>query len=204
MDMQTPGASVRPIVSMGWEHRTNETFYEDVRVPANQLIGEQNRGWYVGVTLLDFERSSISGAVAIRRAFERMLADAQTAEGRAKMQGGGLQRERLALAEHYVETEVMFNLSFRIASMQSRGLIPNYETSMGKMFFTELNQRLSHTGIKVYRLYSNIWDPHDPQAALHATFTQENVHSVVNTIAGGSSEVQRNIIATRELGLPRG
>ena len=64
MDMKTPGISVRPIITMGWEHATNETFYEDVRIPAENIIGEPNRGWYVGTTLLDFERSNIAGAVS--------------------------------------------------------------------------------------------------------------------------------------------
>ena len=204
VDMTSPGISVRPIVSMGWEHATNETFYEDVRVPADQLIGEENRGWYVGVTLLDFERSNISGAVSIRKSLDRLIETVRSPEGRTMMEGGGLQRQRRAIAEHYVESEVMFNYSFRIISMQARGIIPNYEASTSKMFATELQQRVSRTGIKTYGLYSNIWDPDSPLAPQKSFFTQSNVHSVVMTIAGGSSEIQRNIIATRGLGLPRG
>ena len=98
----------------------------------------------------------------------------------------------------------MFNYSFRIISMQARGIIPNYEASTSKMFATELLQRLSRTGIKLYGLYSNVWDPESDHSPQNSVFTQTNVHSVVRTIAGGSSEIQRNIIATRGLGLPRG
>ncbi len=204
MDMKTPGIQVRPIISMGWEHATNETFYEDVRVPASNLIGEQNRGWYVGVTLLDFERSNIAGAVSIRKSLDQLIENTKTAEAQTQLAGGGLQRQRLNIAEHYVESEVMMNFSFRIISMQSRGIIPNYEASTSKMFNSELVQRVSRTGIKTYGLYSNIWDPDEVLAPQKSTFTQSNVHSVVGTIAGGSSEIQRNIIATRGLGLPRG
>ena len=204
MDMETPGVSVRPIVSMGWEHATNETFYEDVRVPANNLIGEENRGWYVGVTLLDFERSFVDGAIAIRKQLDRLREHVRTEEGRSRIEHGGLRRQRADIAQHYIDTEVMFNFSFRVVSLQARGLIPNYEASTTKMFNTELLQRVSRTGIKTYGLYSNVWDPDSPYAPQYGEFTQSNVHSVVETIAGGSSEIQRNIIATRGLQLPRG
>ncbi|MDA1061978.1 MAG: acyl-CoA dehydrogenase family protein [Chloroflexi bacterium] len=204
MSMDTPGISVRPIVSMGFRHATNETFYEDVRVPANQMIGEENRGWYVGMTLLDYERSGIGGAIGNRQFIERLIEYADTPAGRAMREHGGLARERADLAEHYIASEVMFNFSMRVASMQAAGMLPNYEASMGKMFFTELKQRIARTGIKVFGLYSNLWDGDDAHAPAGAEATQVYVHSVVQTIAGGSSEIQRNIIATRGLGLPRG
>ena len=98
----------------------------------------------------------------------------------------------------------MFQFSFRVVTMQANGIIPNYEASTTKMFNTELLQRVSRTGIKTYGLYSNIWNPDEPYAPQFSEFTQTNVHSVVMTIAGGSSEIQRNIIATRGLALPRG
>ena len=204
MDMTTPGINVRPIISMGWEHATNETFYEDVRVPASNLIGEENRGWYVGVTLLDYERSFVDGAIAIRKQLDRLRENVQSERGQSMLEHGGLERQRLDIAQHYIDTEVMFNFSFRVISLQSRGLIPNYEASTTKMFNTELMQRVSRTGIKTYGLYSNVWDPDSPHSPQYSEFTQTNVHSVVMTIAGGSSEIQRNIIATRGLQLPRG
>ena len=204
MSMDTPGISVRPIISMGFKHATNETFYEDVRVPADQMIGEENRGWYVGMTLLDYERSGIGGAIGNRQYLDRILEWVDGDAGRAQVQHGGVALQRSALAEHYVASEVMFNFSFRVASMQAAGLLPNYEASTGKMFFTELTQRIARTGTKLFGLYSNIWDGDESYAAANAESTQMYVHSVVRTIAGGSSEIQRNIIATRGLGLPRG
>ena len=97
-----------------------------------------------------------------------------------------------------------YNLSLRIASMQARGLVPNYEASMGKMFGSELAQRIARTGTKVFGLYGKLWSGAEPLAPLRARHTQTYVSSVVGTIAGGSNEIQRNIIATRGLGLPRG
>ena len=84
MDKSTPGLSVRPLINMGWQHGFNETFFEDVRVPARNLIGEENRGWYVGMTLLDFERSGISGAVEYRRNIADIREYVNTAEGKVQ------------------------------------------------------------------------------------------------------------------------
>ncbi|MDO9443684.1 MAG: acyl-CoA dehydrogenase family protein, partial [Dehalococcoidia bacterium] len=94
--------------------------------------------------------------------------------------------------------------SFRIISMQARGLIPNYEASTSKLYNSELVQRLANTGVKAFGLYGNVWDKKSKYAAVDASFTQRYVLSVSATIAAGTSEIQRNIIATRGLGLPRG
>ena len=203
MDMQTPGISVRPLISGGWQHFSNETFYEDVRVPVSQVVGEIDRGWYVGMTLLDYERSNISGAVASRRELDDAIAYLKD-EGAAKSRVDALPSVRAEIADRYVETEVGFNFSFRIISMQAAGVIPNYEASTSKMFASELNQRIARTGIKMFGLYSNMWDPDSEHTPNGARFTQDYFHLIPSTIAGGSSEIQRNIIATRGLGLPRG
>ncbi|MEZ4552559.1 MAG: acyl-CoA dehydrogenase family protein [Dehalococcoidia bacterium] len=199
VDMTTPGIGVRPIISMGWHHATNETFYEDVRVPVDQVVGEINRGWYVGMTLLDFERSNIAGATQQKRLIDELVDHVQSGNTPNRLEL--LRRE---VADRATEVEVNNNLSMRIASMQSRGLIPNYEASMGKAYSTELSQRISRTGTKVFGLYGNLWAANEPYAPLHAKHTQQYVSTVVITIAGGSNEIQRNIIATRGLGLPRG
>jgi hypothetical protein len=86
--------------------------------------------------------------------------------------------------------------------MQDRGLIPNYEASTSKLFNSELVQRMANTGVKVFGMHSNIWER--DRAPMRAQFTRSYVGSVSATIAAGTSEVQRNIIATRGLGLPRG
>ena len=204
MDMATPGINVRPLISGGWMHFSNETFYEDVRVPASQVVGEVNRGWYVGMTLLDFERSNISGAVTSRRELDFMLDYAHSDEGSARSRISEIASVRADVADRFIESEVGFNYSFRIISMQNAGIIPNYEASTSKMFLSELSQRIARTGIKVFGLYSNVWDPESEFAPNGSRSTQNYFHLIPSTIAGGSSEIQRNIIATRGLGLPRG
>ena len=202
MDERTPGIDVRRIDSMGWEHATNETFYEDVRVPADQLIGEENRGWYVAMTLLDFERSNIAGAELNRRRIHELVDYLSDGAGRPHRERARAHRD--AVADHYVASEVLFNFSLRIVSMQAAGTVPNYEASTSKIVDSQLRQQLSRTGTKIFGLYGGIWDEGDPLAPMGALFTQEYVHSVVYTIFGGTNEIQRNIIATRGLGLPRG
>ena len=84
MDKHTPGISIRPLIDMSGRHHFNETFFEDVRVPANNRVGEENRGWYVGMTLLDFERSGIGDAVGYRRTIDKLTAYIDTDEGTAR------------------------------------------------------------------------------------------------------------------------
>jgi alkylation response protein AidB-like acyl-CoA dehydrogenase len=196
--MEVPGITVRPIISGGWTHSTNETFYEDVHIPADQIVGEENRGWYVGMTLLDYERAGIAGASQQRTTMAEMA---------EAVKDDPLARKNLVrndVADRVIETEVGYNLSLRIASMQARGLIPNYEASMGKMFSSELSQRIARTGTKIFGLYGNVWSLNDEHTKLRARHTHAYFRTIPSTIAGGSSEIQRNIIATRGLGLPRG
>jgi alkylation response protein AidB-like acyl-CoA dehydrogenase len=204
MDIHTPGLNVRPLINMAWEHGFNETFFEDVRVPAKNLVGDENRGWYVGASLLDFERSNIAGAIENRRTLTDLISYVTSEDGRGRSRLSESDSLRHEVAEAYVQTEVLFNFSFRIISMQNRGLIPNYEASTSKLFNSELVQRSARLGTKVFGLYGNLWDRHDPRAPMGAQFTRRYVTSIPATIAAGSSEIQRNIIATRGLGLPRG
>ena len=198
-DIHAPGITVRPLVNMNDKHYFNETFFEDVRVPATNLVGEENRGWYVGMTLLDFERSNIGGAVGARRTLRALIAHATSGEAKALDQLGAPSR-RSALADRWIETEVMFQYSFRIVSMQQAGLIPNYEASTAKLFNSELVQRLALTGTRLFGLHANNGD----ESTAAGEFARAYLAAVPATVRGGTSEVQRNIIATRGLGLPRG
>ena len=199
-DIGTPGLTVRPLIDMAWGHHVNETFFEDVRVPAANVLGEVDRGWYVGMTLLDYERSGIAGAVSQRRDLAELVA---AARGDARSALGHSPALRRRLADRALAIEVCYQLSLRIASMQAAGLVPNYEASMGKMFSSEHGQELHRAGLRTFGLYAGLW-PGDPKAPLGGKHTHGYVRSIPSTIGGGSSEIQRNIIATRGLGLPRG
>jgi len=213
--MDTPGLSIRPLIDMGGHYHFNETFFEDVRVPAGNAVGEINRGWYVGATLLDFERSNITGAITSRKTIEKLVDYVHTDEGERRSRLSESDALRHQVAECFIETEVQFQFSFRIISMQAAGQIPNYEASTSKLFNSELSQKLARTGTQVFGQYAQFWghddddrntynDPPNEWAPLEGSFTQAYVRSVPATIAAGTSEIQRNIIATRGLGLPRG
>ena len=204
MDIRSPGVSVRPIIDAGWGHEINEDFFEDVRVPADQIVGEENRGWYVAMTLLDNERSNISRAVSLQRRLDRFLDYIRSDEGAARSRVPELDSLRQQIAGHYVEAGVMHNFSLRIITIQSQGQVPNHEASVAKLFGSEASQRVTNMGTKVFGLYANLWDEKDQRSPMEASFTQGYVAGIPGTIAGGSSEIQRNVIATRGLGLPRG
>ena len=197
LDMKTPGITVRPLVNMGNMHNFNEVFFEDVRVPAENIVGEVNRGWYVGATTLDFERSSIGSAVAHRQTLERYLD-----YWRAHQDGvSNPESVREALAERWIEAATAKMLSYRVIGMQAAGEIPNAEASIAKMFSTELSQRIAGTAIKMLGTAGQL--DGGANAPFEGRLGAGYVGSVSATIAGGTSEIQRNIIATRGLGLPR-
>ena len=199
-DIHSPGINVRPLIDAAWGHVINEVFFEDVRVPVANVLGEVDRGWYVGMTLLDYERSGIGGAVEQRLSIEELVEAASTDE-RSHLDRNPSVRERIA--ERAMATEISYNLSLRVASMQAAGLVPNYEASMSKMFASEQGQELHRVGVRLFGLHSQLW-PGDGREVLGGKHIHGYIRSIPSTIAGGSSEVQRNIIATRGLGLPRG
>ena len=202
-DIHAPGIDVRPLEDMGWQIDLTETFYEDVRVPASNLIGEENRGWYVAMTLLDFERSGVSSA-ASNQDHANLLVDFVRSEGgRRVSRVAALATVRAEIIDRVIEAEVGNNFTLRIATMQAQGIVPNYEASMGKMFNAQLNQTIQRTGVRAFGLYGTLWSG-DPRAPLDGRYTRDYVRTIPSTIAGGSNEIQRNIIATRGLGLPRG
>lgn len=201
--LTAPGIVMQPLMNACWDHgRFGETFFDNVRVPAANLIGEENRGWYVAMTLMDFDRASISGTGEDRRTLHKLIDYSHTPEGQRTTRSAKLPTVRAEIADRYVEAEVGNNLSYRLAWMQSSGLIPNYEASMGKVFSTELHQRVARTGAKTLGLYANLW-PGESHAPIEGEFADRYVRMIPDSIAGGTSEIQRNVIATRGLGLPR-
>ena len=198
LDMKSPGITVRPLVNMADQHHFNEVFFEDVRVPAADAVGEVNRGWYIGTTTLDFERSSIGSAVGQRQNVERNIRWLK--ENKASIAPTDYDAARLQWADRWVEVQTATLLSYRIISMQASGKIPNSEASIAKGFNTELTQRISRTALKMMGMMGQVTDR---KAPMKGNVAVGYLGSVSATIAGGTSEIQRNIIATRGLGLPR-
>ena len=202
MSMKLPGITVRPLVNMANQHGFNEVFFEDVRIPADHLIGQENRGWYHATTLLDYERSGIGNSVGTRRQVERTLKMAKELPPEQSMLTRNPQL-RLAFADRIVDAEVGMLFSFRITTLQANGQIPNYEASVAKLFNSEMTQRIAALNIKLFGLYGGLMDP-DREEAERGAAGSGYLQAVASTIGGGTSEIQRNIIATRGLGLPRG
>jgi alkylation response protein AidB-like acyl-CoA dehydrogenase len=201
VDMKTPGITVQPLVNMAKLPGFNEVYFDNVRVPRSGLLGEENRGWYVAMATLDFERSNVAGAAAAKRNFERLVDYARDtgSDGRPLIREPGV---RPKLAEMSIEIEVGRYISYRVASIQARGQIPNYEASVAKVYHSELSQRLARVGVNVLGLYGQL-EPDSKWSRLKGRFERTYITSLGATIAAGTSEVQRNVIATRGLGLPR-
>ncbi|MEE8422496.1 MAG: acyl-CoA dehydrogenase family protein, partial [Dehalococcoidia bacterium] len=202
MSMKLPGITVQPLINMANQHGFNEVFFEDVRIPADHLIGQENRGWYHATTLLDYERSGIGNSIGTRRQVERSLAMAKELPPEQSM----LTRNallRLTFADRMVDAVVGMLFSFRITTMQASGQIPNYEASVCKLFNSEMTQRIAALNIKLFGLYGGLADP-DREEGERGVAARGYLTAVASTIGGGTSEIQRNIIATRGLGLPRG
>jgi alkylation response protein AidB-like acyl-CoA dehydrogenase len=202
VDMKTPGITVRPLVNMLNSHEFNEVYFEDVRVPRSQLLGDENRGWYLATTTLDFERSGIATSVAHQLIAKDLVKYAKESPvGKRRMVANPALRNELA--DRAIEARVESLICYRIISMQERGEIPNKESSIAKLYSSELDVRLAVTGMHLAGLYGQINDRSD-EASLGGRLARFYMHSTTSPIGGGTSEIQRNIIAGRGLGLPRG
>ena len=198
LPMDSPGISVRQINQMSGGAGFNEVFFEDVRVPVGNRIGEENRGWYVGVTTLDFERSGIGAAVELNQSVEALAQFARRIGATARSD------VRYEIVDRAIEASILTLLGYNVVSMQARGLIPNHEASASKLFGSELSQRLATTVQRVAGLHATLAEPPTEwPPAVRRYAGNHALGTVASTIAGGTSEIQRNIIATRGLGLPR-
>jgi alkylation response protein AidB-like acyl-CoA dehydrogenase len=201
LSMKSPGVTVRPLINMAGGHVFNEVFFEDVRVPVRNRIGEENRGWYVGTTTLDFERSNIARAISARKSVEKLVRYKRDRDATGQSLSP---MYRLEIADRGIETAVCEMFSFVVISIQARGGVPNMEASMCKMYGSELSQRIAWTSMHVTGMDGQRRQP-DALAGKHGIQASAAYMSTVPaTIAAGTSEIQRNIIATRGLGLPRG
>ena len=202
IDMKTPGIQVRPLINMLNSHEFNEVYFEDVRVPAKNLLGEENRGWYLATTTLDFERSGIATSVAHQLIVKDLVKFAKESEVGSHTVATN-QTIRNELADRTIEAQVEGLICYRIISMQERGEIPNKESSIAKLYSSELDVRLASTAMHLGGMHAQVTDREDARAQ-GGKFARFYMHSTTSPIGGGTSEIQRNIISMRGLGLPRG
>ncbi len=200
VDLKSPGLTVKPLWNMGGG-RFNEVYFDDVRVPKRNMVGEENQGWYVVAANLDFERSGIERVISGQLTFDELL-DRLRMGGQEGLPKDASPALRHRLADMAVEFQVGRLLAYRVAWLQSQGQVPNYEASTSKVFGTELTQRVGRACIEVLGLYGPV-QRGTRSGALDGRIASMYLANVSATIAGGTSEIQRNIIATRGLGLPR-
>ena len=196
LDMKAPGVTVRPIINMAEAHHFNEVFFDDVRIPKRDLVGEQDQGWYILATALDFERSGVHASANAQRILDKLAAFFGERPGTLS----AVLRNRFAEAQ--IETSIARSLAYRVSWLQSRGGQPNQEASLSKLYGSELGQRVAAFAIDSLGL-SGQAGPGSRWAAFAGRIERAYRSAVSHTIAAGTSEVQRNIIATRGLGLPR-
>ena len=195
--LDAPGVEVRPLVDLQGRHHFNEVFLKDVRVPLDHLVGEENRGWYINAQTMDLERSGGAHIGTLRRHLDQCLAAA-----RGLRASGAPAREcaRAELAECAIRVELARLLAYRVAWLRGVGQLPNYEVSIVKLLATETHQRLANIMVNIHGLSGMGLGAHVESETWSATY----LDMASKTIGQGSSEIQRNVIATRGLGLPRG
>jgi alkylation response protein AidB-like acyl-CoA dehydrogenase len=200
LDMKSPGVEVRPLKQMTGSSEFNEVFFNDVRIPDENRVGAVGDGWRCARTTLMNERVALSGisldpvsfAGGTRRDPWRSFLES------VPDRSDPLVRQRLA--QFYIEQEVKEITAFRAASARARGQQPGPEGAVNKVFNAEFNQRRSSFALNVHGMAGVAWLPGDRNAEARA---QTFLRARANTIEGGTSEVLRNQMAERILGLPR-
>ncbi len=201
LDMRTPGITILPLIDMSGSHHFNQLFFDAVRVPQRNMIGERDQGWYVAMTTLEGERSGIRDVARVRRQLDDVFEAMAEMKGVAGLRTDPVMKHRLA--DLAVAASASRNLSYRVGWMQSRKMPIGREGSMAKMFATELWQRVCRVGMEMMGLYGHVM-PESKHAVAHGYVSYHYLHTVKATISAGTSEVNRNIIAPRGLGLERG
>ena len=200
LDMKTQGITIRPIPYMTGNPAYNEVFFDDVRVPAENVVGQENGGWAVVNVLAGFERSGIDQVMSMVRGVEELVKFCNE----TKRSGRPLSKDpiiRNRLAQLACELEAAHALAYRIADLQNQGEMALMDASAGKVLFSELGERLAFFATDMLGPYGQV--KHSKWAPLNGLWEDMFQECFVTTISMGTNEIQRNIIAWYGLGLPR-
>ena len=205
IDMKTPGISIRPIYLMDGTNEVNEVWFDNVKVPAENLIGTENQGWTYAKFLLAHERSGIAGVARSKKAIERVkqIAASEMSYGEPLIQDPAFIRK---IADAELELTALEYTELRTLAKDSAGKGPGAESSILKIKGTDLQQRVTELAMEAIGYYAN---PHmgtslsnefiGPDYATNLSGSYFNYRKA--SIYGGSNEIQRNIIAKMVLGL---
>jgi len=204
LNMRSPGVSVRPLRQLTGDAEFNEVFFENVSVPAENVLGGVNNGWQVGITTLMYERLALGFGLQVRL---RIALDALIGLARqSKKNGDSATRDPLVrqkLAQLWIDTEVFKYTGARAITKLLKGEVPGAEASAGKIWWCESHQRLQDLAMELLGPYHQLMGGTDwaiDQGLWQYTF----LRSRANSVEGGTTEIQKNIIGERVLGLPKG
>jgi alkylation response protein AidB-like acyl-CoA dehydrogenase len=202
VDMHSPGVTVRPLVQITGDANFNEVFFEDVKVPKKNLVGEKNQGWQVAITTLMFERSGIGGGRDMMGAVRELgdLAKMVKVNGGSAWDDASVQQR---IAGFACEAAALKYTGYRQLTRRLKGLPPGPEGSVLKLCTSELNLRMNKFAMELLGPFSQI-EFRAPMSVDHGKWSYRMLASRALTIAGGTSEIQHNIIGERVLGLPKG
>ena len=202
VDMKTPGVTVSPIINILGEHCFNEIFFDTVMISKENLVGEKNRGWYVAMSLEGFERSGIEYCAECRRYLEKLVKFVKEAEenrGDISIKTSDVWRK---LSNLTAMVEASRWLAYRVGWLQSKGQEVAYEAAMSKVYGSELMQRIGETWMEVLGPYGQLV-PGSKWVPFQGEIEQWCSGNLGRKFGGGTSEIQRNLIATMGLKLPR-
>jgi alkylation response protein AidB-like acyl-CoA dehydrogenase len=201
LDMHSPGVTVRPLRQITGHAEFNEVFLDNVRIPRSLQIGETNRGWYIAVGTLAFERSALATTVQRENTLNDIIAMAKKMEryGRSVIDDP-IVRQRLA--QFYIDITVLKYTGLRSLTGQLRGERPGPEVLVVNLFGTELGLRMEEFAMQVQGPYSRLTRG-SAYAIEQGTWQTGFLSSRGTSIASGTLEIKRNVIAERGLGLPR-
>jgi alkylation response protein AidB-like acyl-CoA dehydrogenase len=196
---KTPGITIQPLMNMGGAAGFNQVFFDNVRIPKENLLGVKNRGWQQMRVALAFERSFAAINLQMQRNIEELVAYSRehTRNGHSLSKAPLLRQK---LADLLVRVRVGRDLSYRVVWMQSKKMTVPYEANEDKLFNSELQQQIARVSMEMVGLWGQV--EKDPRAPMKGRIEQSYRSTVGITIAAGTSEIQRNVIA-QGLGLPR-
>jgi alkylation response protein AidB-like acyl-CoA dehydrogenase len=202
--MQSPGVIVKPLRQITGDAEFNEVFFDNVRVPRANLVGELNNGWNVAITILMFERLNTASLLEIQT---KIALDALIDTARRTLRNGRPAAEdpliRQKLAQIYTDVEILRLSSYRSITRYQRGQRPGPEGSIDKLFWSETAQRLFEVAMEILGPQGQLVKG-SKWASDSGHWSYQFLRSRADTIAGGTSEILRNIIGERVLGLPKG
>jgi len=204
LDMKSPGVTVKPLKQITGDAEFNEVYFDNVRIHESQILGGLNNGWSVGLTTLMYERLALGFGIQVRL---RIALDGLVELARHTVKNGVPATQdpiiRQKLAQMWIDTEVFKYTGARAITKLLKGDLPGPEASTGKMMWVEGHQRLQELAMEIEGPFSQLTQG-SSWAVAGGAWQHTFLRSRANSIEGGTTEIQRNIIGERVLGLPKG